>query len=590
MRGVDRNHYDSSSWASGTNGGLTGANTVRDFGLAQNAAATVVSECNAQYLPGSGNYLLPVLTINSYMGTGTTGSSSTTLLCNVMNLWLALQSGISSLDNQVCYNVANEWGASYSTSTTAWLYAYEYVAGTITAISGATVTINTVSGTNPFANSPFALIKGAGGITDVVLNVSSTGGSSGAWTVTFTASPTGTYTSGGTLYGGAVGCMRGAGYLGPIVIDAGGGGQDFAGLIANSQAIQNSDPQQNCIFSYHAYGTAENYECAISSATNANPCVLTLNSSLPYHPLVPSHTLFTAGAGHPGNGSQAATGVVVTGALGMTQLNGTQTLGGGNNCAGSSGAWTVTLAGNSTSWGTYTGGGRLTVAPFDYRQIMASLAALRSNNVCVACLEFGPGNQMGSPVIAFDGYIDNGSGSAGTVLHVTSMLTAGGILPSTSDTAPVVGMTVTTNGGSGITYPTYILSQSSGTTGDVGIYAVDISQLVGSSGSPVPMFIQSLYGTDSSWYGPNTGPSPSQTSIGQMISAFEANQMGYCYWATDDHNIGANQQASLLGWFGMFAKNTNFAVPSDLTVPGIDVVYNPAYGLRTLAQPVSSFS
>ena len=52
----------------------------------------------------------------------------------------------------------------------------------------------------------------------------------------------------------AVGRLRSAGYLCTIMVDAGGCGQDNDDLANYAQAILNSDPQKNIIFSQHIYG------------------------------------------------------------------------------------------------------------------------------------------------------------------------------------------------------------------------------------------------------------------------------------------------------------------------------------------------
>jgi hypothetical protein len=68
----------------------------------------------------------------------------------------------------------------------------------------------------------------------------------------------------------------------------------------------------------------------------------------------------------------------------------------------------------------------------------------------------------------FTGGIDDGAGSAGTVLTVSAV--ASGTLLS--------GMTLS---GTGVTAGTRIVSQTSGTTGGAGVYVVDTSQLVSST-------------------------------------------------------------------------------------------------------------
>jgi mannan endo-1,4-beta-mannosidase len=55
-------------------------------------------------------------------------------------------------------------------------------------------------------------------------------------------------------YISAVSRMRAAGYLGALMIDSGGCGQDMDDLVKYSGDVFNSDPQKNVIFSFHAYG------------------------------------------------------------------------------------------------------------------------------------------------------------------------------------------------------------------------------------------------------------------------------------------------------------------------------------------------
>ncbi len=58
-------------------------------------------------------------------------------------------------------------------------------------------------------------------------------------------------------YISAIGKLRQAGYLGPILIDAGDCGQDVLDLLNYSTAVFNSDPQKNVVFSLHVYGNAQ---------------------------------------------------------------------------------------------------------------------------------------------------------------------------------------------------------------------------------------------------------------------------------------------------------------------------------------------
>lgn len=81
---------------------------------------------------------------------------------------------------------------------------------------------------------------------------------------------------------------------------------------------------------------------------------------------------------------------------------------------------------------------------------------------------FESGIRLGTHEAVFTAEIDDGAGSAGTVMDVTAV--ASGTLLS--------GMTLT---GTGVTAGTRIVSQTSGTTGGVGLYVVDTSQLTAST-------------------------------------------------------------------------------------------------------------
>ena len=81
---------------------------------------------------------------------------------------------------------------------------------------------------------------------------------------------------------------------------------------------------------------------------------------------------------------------------------------------------------------------------------------------------FESGIRLGTHEAVFTAEIDDGAGSAGTVMDVTAV--ASGTLLS--------GMTLT---GTGVTAGTRIVSQTSGTTGGVGLYVVTTAQLVAST-------------------------------------------------------------------------------------------------------------
>ncbi len=52
----------------------------------------------------------------------------------------------------------------------------------------------------------------------------------------------------------AIADLRAAGYLGTLIIDAGGCGQDPANIVRYGQEVFDSDPQRNIMFSVHIYG------------------------------------------------------------------------------------------------------------------------------------------------------------------------------------------------------------------------------------------------------------------------------------------------------------------------------------------------
>jgi hypothetical protein len=87
--------------------------------------------------------------------------------------------------------------------------------------------------------------------------------------------------------------------------------------------------------------------------------------------------------------------------------------------------------------------------------------------------------------------------------------------------------------------------------------------------------------------GKDIGPSPTMVTPGQVITAAEANGLGWLAWAWDDNNL-ANCKADN-NWFSMTYNCGTYTQPSDLTNFGQDVVLNPTYGITKLAKPASIF-
>jgi mannan endo-1,4-beta-mannosidase len=84
------------------------------------------------------------------------------------------------------------------------------------------------------------------------------------------------------------------------------------------------------------------------------------------------------------------------------------------------------------------------------------------------------------------------------------------------------------------------------------------------------------------------GPSPTNVTPGQVITAAEANNLGWLAWAWDDNNLAGT--ASNDSSFSMtYAGPGIYSTPADLTIYGKDVVLNPTYGITALAKPASIF-
>jgi hypothetical protein len=196
-------------------------------------------------------------------------------------------------------------------------------------------------------------------------------------------------------YISAVANMRAAGYLGPLLIDAGGAGQDEADIDNYAAAVLASDPQKNLIFAYHLYGGTSTIEAPLASVSGS---VITLSSSAATHPFAPSYD-------GSNNSYSGITAVVIRSLSG--ELTTVPVL---QNVGGKSGAWTITatedvpeVAAGSTvyDWG-------------NYQMRIPRFAALASQNIMVAITEFGPGNDIGpSPTMVTPGDVISTAESSG---------------------------------------------------------------------------------------------------------------------------------------------------------------------------------
>jgi hypothetical protein len=198
-------------------------------------------------------------------------------------------------------------------------------------------------------------------------------------------------------YVSAIARLRAAGYMGPILVDSGGCGQDDADLLQYSQAVFDSDPQRNVVFAAHLYGGSHDYSASIQSVRKGNPTVITLAGNSPTHPFAPNYN-------GSNNSYSGLTAYQIDDVQGMTQLNGNHAA--LQNVGGVPGAWTVTLSEDSTHWGDYGGGGKI-VDNGNYAFRIAQLAALsRRTGAAYIIGEFGPGKNIGpSPTLVTPGQI-----------------------------------------------------------------------------------------------------------------------------------------------------------------------------------------
>ena len=88
--------------------------------------------------------------------------------------------------------------------------------------------------------------------------------------------------------------------------------------------------------------------------------------------------------------------------------------------------------------------------------------------------------------------------------------------------------------------------------------------------------------------GKNIGPSPTLVTPGQIITAAEANGIGWLVWAWDDNNLA--NCSSDDRWFSMTKGCGRYTQASDLTNFGKDVELDPNYGIAVLAKRASIFS
>jgi hypothetical protein len=97
-------------------------------------------------------------------------------------------------------------------------------------------------------------------------------------------------------YISAIGKLRAAGYRGPLLIDSGGYGQDPADILTYGEAVFNSDPQKNVIFSYHDYSPVSSLAFFPQFAALASKGIAVIIGEFgPGRDIGPSPTVLTPG-------------------------------------------------------------------------------------------------------------------------------------------------------------------------------------------------------------------------------------------------------------------------------------------------------
>jgi mannan endo-1,4-beta-mannosidase len=122
-----------------------------------------------------------------------------------------------------------------------------------------------------------------------------------------------------------------------------------------------------------------------------------------------------------------------------------------------------------------------------------------------------------------------------------------------------------------------------GGTPNAAVANANLAQLSALAASAGMAFVVGEFGP-----GRNIGPSPTLLTPGEVITAAEANGIGWIAWAWDDNDLSGGSSDN--NWFSMTYHGPGYYnQTSDLTTYGQDVVLNPGYGLQALARPASSF-
>jgi mannan endo-1,4-beta-mannosidase len=182
----------------------------------------------------------------------------------------------------------------------------------------------------------------------------------------------------------------------------------------------------------------------------------------------------------------------------------------------------------------------------------------------------------------YNGSNNNWSGiSAYQISGVAGMTQINGMQPSVANVGGVPGAWTVTLSVDSSSWGDY---SGGGTVVDYdGNYALRIARLAALSQQTGAVYVIGEFGP-----GDNIGPSPTMVTPAEILTAAEANGIGWIPWAWDDNNLAGGMSNN--SWFSMTCSGPGiYTQPADLTSYGQDVVLNPSYGIQALAKRASIF-
>jgi len=391
MVGLDRNHFNSASWASDANGALSGTNAVRAFGgfgltgLGENqTASAMATQITDEYID---NGVVPIITVAGIPVCFTGSISGTTLTVSSFCSPNSTSNAGIMINGMTIYNSS---GTSYGTITSTGSGG----TGTYTISESNTVGSTTLYGSAQTSGSsdPNVLIASANMLVaiestlapiqgDILINLANEWGCNSA--VISVCSNTASQWE--SLYETEIATLRTAGYTCPFVIDTMDDGEDFTVLSGGqAAAILADDTLQNVLFSYHLYFTNSTLGY-ITGITKGSGAVITFDNAAASNPW----TLLTRQGG--------TNYVYVTGVSGMTQINGqTLAIASSGEYGGSSPNWTITTTANTSSYSTYTSGG-IVYDWNNYQVRLSTLSQYKAGGIPLIVGEWGPAGPPAVP-------------------------------------------------------------------------------------------------------------------------------------------------------------------------------------------------